>query len=228
MKEDGTTTRTAKALSSQRLTESETDGARALHRIVVVGNVDHGKSTLIGRLLYDTDSLPPGKVEELEAISARRGMAIEWSFVLDAFQAERDQAVTIDTTQIWFKTALRDYVIIAAPRSPRAPPPCPAAGNRCRTAAARSGSTCRDRRARRSRCGAARARRRFRLPPRAGWSRISPSEWWYRLPSSSHRPPLHVTRRAQPLEDVLALVVHRATGALRGVGGFQLDDDLVD
>src|SRR3546814_5997497 len=42
-------------------------------------------------------------------------MAIEWSFVLDAFQAERDQAVTIDTTQIWFKTALRDYVIIDAP-----------------------------------------------------------------------------------------------------------------
>src|SRR3546814_14629123 len=97
MKEDGTTTLTAKSLTSQLLAEAETDGARALHRIVIVGHVDHGKSTLIGRLLYDTDSLPPGKVEELEAISARRGMAIEWSFVLDAFQAERDQAVTIDT-----------------------------------------------------------------------------------------------------------------------------------
>src|SRR3546814_11302838 len=55
------------------------------------------------------------ELAELEAVSARRGMAIEWSFVLDAFQAERDQAVTIDTTQIWFKTALRDYVIIDAP-----------------------------------------------------------------------------------------------------------------
>ncbi|MGE5766649.1 MAG: adenylyl-sulfate kinase [Bacteroidota bacterium] len=97
------------------MTEAGTDGARGLHRIVIVGHVDHGKSTLIGRMLYDTDSLPPGKVEELEAVSARRGMAIEWSFVLDAFQAERDQAVTIDTTQIWFKTALRDYVIIDAP-----------------------------------------------------------------------------------------------------------------
>ncbi|RMD63977.1 MAG: adenylyl-sulfate kinase, partial [Alphaproteobacteria bacterium] len=84
-------------------------------KIVIVGHVDHGKSTLIGRLLYDTDSLPPGKVEELEAVSARRGMPIEWSFVLDAFQAERDQAVTIDTTQIWFKSALREYVIIDAP-----------------------------------------------------------------------------------------------------------------
>jgi len=88
---------------------------RVALKIVIVGHVDHGKSTLIGRLLYETDSLPPGKVEELKAISARRGMAIEWSFVLDAFQAERDQAVTIDTTQIWFKTAERDYVIIDAP-----------------------------------------------------------------------------------------------------------------
>jgi len=88
---------------------------RDLLKIVIVGHVDHGKSTLVGRLLYDTGSLPPGKREELEAISARRGMALEWSFLLDAFQAERDQAVTIDTTQIWFKTALRDYVIIDAP-----------------------------------------------------------------------------------------------------------------
>ena len=68
-------------------------------KIVIVGHVDHGKSTLVGRLLYETDSLPPGKVEELKAISARRGMAIEWSFVLAAFPAERDQAVTIDTAQ---------------------------------------------------------------------------------------------------------------------------------
>ena len=84
-------------------------------KIVIVGHVDHGKSTLIGRLLHDTDSLPPGKLEELKAVSARRGMPIEWSFVLDAFQAERDQAVTIDTTQIWFKSATREYVIIDAP-----------------------------------------------------------------------------------------------------------------
>ena len=85
-------------------------------RVVIVGHVDHGKSTLIGRLLHDTGSLPDGKLEELKAICARRGTdALEWSFVLDAFQAERDQAVTIDTTQIWFKTAMRDYVIIDAP-----------------------------------------------------------------------------------------------------------------
>ena len=115
MKPDDSTVLPQDQLKGETLADLGSEGAGALHRIVIVGHVDHGKSTLIGRLLYDTDSLPPGKVEELEAVSARRGMAIEWSFVLDAFQAERDQAVTIDTTQIWFKTALRDYVIIDAP-----------------------------------------------------------------------------------------------------------------
>ena len=85
-------------------------------RVVIVGHVDHGKSTLIGRMLYDTGSLPDGKLEEIEAICEKRGTdALEWSFVLDAFQAERDQAITIDTTQIWFSSDARDYVIIDAP-----------------------------------------------------------------------------------------------------------------
>lgn len=94
----------------------KTPQARQQMRVVIVGHVDHGKSTLIGRLLYDTGSLPEGKYEELQAICKRRGTdALEWSFVLDAFQAERDQAITIDTTQIWFSTQARDYVIIDAP-----------------------------------------------------------------------------------------------------------------
>ena len=83
--------------------------------VVIVGHVDHGKSSLIGRLLHDTDSLPAGKREELEAICEKRGAPFEWSFLLDAFQAERDQAVTIDTTQIYFSTKARNYVIIDAP-----------------------------------------------------------------------------------------------------------------
>src|SRR6202162_2658038 len=84
-------------------------------RIVIVGHVDHGKSTLVGRLLHETGSLPAGKVEMLKAVSARRGMPFEWSFLLDALQTERDQGITIDTTQISFRTRSRDVVLIDAP-----------------------------------------------------------------------------------------------------------------
>ncbi|GBD44970.1 Bifunctional enzyme CysN/CysC [bacterium HR40] len=84
-------------------------------KIVIVGHVDHGKSTLVGRLLHDTGSLPEGKVEALRAMAERRGMPFEWAFVMDAIQAERDQGITIDTAQIRFRTARRPYVIIDAP-----------------------------------------------------------------------------------------------------------------
>ena len=84
-------------------------------RVVAVGHVDHGKSTLIGRLLHDSGNLPDGKVEELRGISGRRGVDFEWSFVLDAMQSERDLAVTIDTTRLWMRTPERDVVLIDAP-----------------------------------------------------------------------------------------------------------------
>jgi bifunctional enzyme CysN/CysC len=89
--------------------------ARPQVRIVIVGHVDHGKSTLVGRLLHETGSLPDGKLEMLQAVSARRGMPFEWSFLLDALQTERDQGITIDTTQIRFRTPSRDVVLIDAP-----------------------------------------------------------------------------------------------------------------
>lgn len=84
-------------------------------RLVVVGHVDHGKSTLIGRLLYETGSLFDGKYEQLVAAAARRGVPFELANLTDALQAERDQNVTIDTAQIWFRTAQRQYVLIDAP-----------------------------------------------------------------------------------------------------------------
>lgn len=83
--------------------------------IVIAGHVDHGKSTLVGRLLHDTGTLPDGKVEQVAEMSRRRGVPFEWSFVLDALQAERDQGITIDTTQVHFRTPRRRVVIIDAP-----------------------------------------------------------------------------------------------------------------
>jgi len=84
-------------------------------RVVIVGHVDHGKSTLIGRLLHETGNLPDGKLDTLKAVSARRGMKFEWSFLLDALQTERDQGITIDTSQIHLRTRSRDIVLIDAP-----------------------------------------------------------------------------------------------------------------
>jgi bifunctional enzyme CysN/CysC len=84
-------------------------------KIVVVGHVDHGKSTLVGRILNETGALPEGKVEYLKEVCKKRGMPFEWAFVMDALQAERDQGITIDTAQIRFRTELRPYVIIDAP-----------------------------------------------------------------------------------------------------------------
>jgi len=84
-------------------------------RVVFVGHVDHGKSTLIGRIFYDTKSLPDGKVEQMQAAAKEEGMEFEYSFLLDSLLEEQEQNITIDTTQIQFKTDKRPYVIIDAP-----------------------------------------------------------------------------------------------------------------
>ena len=84
-------------------------------RIVFVGHVDHGKSTLIGRILSDTNSLPEGKLEQVQRACAAENMEFEFAFLLDALLEEQEQNITIDTTQIPFKTAKRNYMIIDAP-----------------------------------------------------------------------------------------------------------------
>jgi sulfate adenylyltransferase large subunit len=84
-------------------------------KITFVGHVDHGKSTLIGRLLYDTGSVPPDRMAAIEAASEEQGRDVEFAFLMDHLQEEREQGITIDTAQIWFKTDDRDYVIIDAP-----------------------------------------------------------------------------------------------------------------
>jgi bifunctional enzyme CysN/CysC len=84
-------------------------------KIVFVGHVDHGKSTLIGRILHDTGSLAEGKVEEIKKACAAEGMGFEFAFLLDALLEEQKQNVTIDTTEIPFRTPRRQYAIIDAP-----------------------------------------------------------------------------------------------------------------
>ena len=83
--------------------------------IVIVGHVDHGKSTLIGRLLYDTGSLPPEKIEEIRIASEATGREMEFSFVMDHLEEERTRGITIDIAQTFFSTEKRQYVIIDAP-----------------------------------------------------------------------------------------------------------------
>ena len=84
-------------------------------KIVFVGHVDHGKSTLIGRILHDTGSLPEGKIEQIKKACATEGMEFEFAFLLDALLEEQKQNVTIDTTEIPFRTARRRFAIIDAP-----------------------------------------------------------------------------------------------------------------
>lgn len=84
-------------------------------KVVFVGHVDHGKSTLIGRILHDTGSLPEGKIDEIKKACAAEGMEFEFAFLLDALLEEQKQNVTIDTTQIPFRTARHRYIIIDAP-----------------------------------------------------------------------------------------------------------------
>jgi bifunctional enzyme CysN/CysC len=83
--------------------------------VVIVGHVDHGKSTLVGRLLVDTGSLPDGKIEAVKAQCQRNAKPFEYAFLLDALKDEQAQGITIDTARSFFKSAKRDYIIIDAP-----------------------------------------------------------------------------------------------------------------
>lgn len=94
---------------------ANTDKIRDSLNIVVVGHVDHGKSTLIGRLLYDTKSLSEGSIEKVKKISEEKGKSFEYAYLLDAFEEEQKQGITIDTTRLQFQTDKRDYIIIDAP-----------------------------------------------------------------------------------------------------------------
>lgn len=83
--------------------------------IVITGHVDHGKSTIIGRLLADTGSLPDGKLEQIRSLCERTAKPFEYAFLLDALKDEQAQGITIDAARIFFKSEQRHYVILDAP-----------------------------------------------------------------------------------------------------------------
>ena len=86
-----------------------------LLNIVTVGHVDHGKSTVIGRLLADAGALPKGKLESIRENCRRNSKPFEYAFLLDALHNEQDQGITIDTARCFFKSDKRRYIIIDAP-----------------------------------------------------------------------------------------------------------------
>ncbi len=88
---------------------------REFLRMVVAGGSDHGKSTLIGRLLLETRSLPSGKLKEIENVSKQLGIEAELAFVCDQFLEEREEGMTFDTTQTFFRTRRREFTIIDVP-----------------------------------------------------------------------------------------------------------------
>jgi bifunctional enzyme CysN/CysC len=96
-------------------TITEQSGAQELMSVVVIGHVDHGKSTVVGRLMADTNSLPEGKLESVKEQCRRNSKPFEYAFLLDALKDEQDQGITIDAARCFFQSALRKYVIIDAP-----------------------------------------------------------------------------------------------------------------
>lgn len=96
-------------------TATDTHVSQAHLNIVIVGHVDHGKSTLVGRLYADTGSLPDGKLEKVQAICRQQGKEFEYAFLFDAFLEEQEQGITIDTARTFFSWKNRQYIIIDAP-----------------------------------------------------------------------------------------------------------------
>nr|WP_315233767.1 GTP-binding protein [uncultured Flavobacterium sp.] len=85
-------------------------------KIATAGSVDDGKSTLIGRLLYDTKSLTTDKIEAIEKSSKQKGYDyLDFSLATDGLVAEREQGITIDVAHIYFSTAKKSYIIADTP-----------------------------------------------------------------------------------------------------------------
>lgn len=88
---------------------------QAYTKIVIVGHVDHGKSTLVGRLLSDTGQVFPERVEKVKNICEQNGKKFEFAFLLDAFEEEQKEGITIDKTEIPWVHEGKEFLIIDTP-----------------------------------------------------------------------------------------------------------------
>src|SRR6185503_18139903 len=84
-------------------------------RFLTAGSVDDGKSTLIGRLLYDTKAVLADQLAAVTRTSEQRGQTLDLSLLTDGLTAEREQGITIDVAYRYFATALRKFIIADAP-----------------------------------------------------------------------------------------------------------------
>jgi hypothetical protein len=91
--------------------DMETETNREKMNMVIVGHVDHGKSTIIGRLLADTHSMPDGKLDQVRSNCERNSKPFEYAFLIDALKDEQTQGITIESARVFLKrkTPLSDH-----------------------------------------------------------------------------------------------------------------------
>ncbi|HEY2207078.1 MAG TPA: GTP-binding protein [Pseudonocardia sp.] len=101
---------------SETTTESHPEVPKDLLRFATAGSVDDGKSTLVGRLLYDTKSVLADQIEAVERASVDKGLATpDLSLLVDGLRAEREQGITIDVAYRYFGTPRREFVLADTP-----------------------------------------------------------------------------------------------------------------
>jgi elongation factor 1-alpha len=97
-------------------TSGDSENERRVVNIVTIGHMDHGKSTLIGRMLYDSGAIKPDRLKDAEETSRKLGKdKIEFAFIMDAFQEEREDGMTIDIMHTPFESKKRQYMFIDCP-----------------------------------------------------------------------------------------------------------------
>ena len=102
----------------QREPGGEPVDTRSLLRFITCGSVDDGKSTLIGRLLYDTGALPDDQLDTLEKDSravGTQGVGLDFALLVDGLQAEREQGITIDVAYRFFRAGGRRFIVADTP-----------------------------------------------------------------------------------------------------------------